>query len=89
MLPYKFGLILMGMKQKKKAKKKIKMGDSKKLRFSKLPILKNCSQKLHRLVLGLVGLVDAKGIDVTQCRWLSGIILKTAKKHKKCIFSLF
>jgi hypothetical protein len=35
-LPYKFGLIFMGMKQKKK--KKFKMADSNKLRFSKSPI---------------------------------------------------
>ena len=43
-----------------------KMADSKKLRFSKLLILKNVLRKFHRLVLGLVGLIDAKGIDVAQ-----------------------
>ena len=34
--------------------------------FSKPPILKIFSQKFHRLVLGLVGLIDAEGIDVAQ-----------------------
>ena len=43
-------------------KKNFKMSDSKKLRFSKLPILKKISWKFHALVLGLVGLIDAKGI---------------------------
>jgi hypothetical protein len=42
------------------------MADSKKLRFSKSPILKIISQKFHRLLLGLVGLIDAKGIDMAQ-----------------------
>ena len=42
-LPYKFGQILKGIKQKKE--KKIKMAASKKLRFSKSPILKIFSQK--------------------------------------------
>jgi hypothetical protein len=46
--------------------KKIKMADSKKLRFSKPPILKKISQKFQALVLALVGLIDAKGIDVAQ-----------------------
>ena len=50
-------------------KKKIKMADSKKLRFSKPSILKIFLRKFLRLVLGLVGLNDAKGIDVAQCIW--------------------
>ena len=57
----------MGKKQKKNfffRKKKFKMADSKKQRFSKSPILKIFSQKFHRWVLGLVGLNDAKGNDV-------------------------
>ena len=33
------------------------------VRFSKSPILKNFSRKFHRLVLGLVGLIDAKAIS--------------------------
>jgi hypothetical protein len=44
--------------------------DSKEISFSKPPILKVFSQKFHRLVLGLVGLNDAKGIDVVQRIWL-------------------
>ena len=46
------------------------MANSKKLRFSKLPILKIFSRKFHGLVLGLVELIDAKGIDVVQLIWL-------------------
>jgi hypothetical protein len=54
------------------AKKKFKMADSKKLRFSKPPILKKISWKFHGLVLGLVGFIDAKGIDVAQSIWWWG-----------------
>jgi hypothetical protein len=54
----------MGMKQKKKK------SDSKKLSFSIPPILNIFFQKFHGLVLELVGLVDAKGIDVAQPIWL-------------------
>ena len=39
-------------------------------RFSKSPILKKFSRKFHRLVLGLVGLIDAKAINVAQPIWL-------------------
>jgi hypothetical protein len=39
-------------------------------RFSKSPILKKISRKFHRLVLGLVRLIDVKGIDVAQPIWL-------------------
>ena len=63
-LPHNLCLILIRMKQKK-----IKKADSKKLRFSKSPILKKNLRKFHRLVLGLVGLIDAKGIDVAQPMW--------------------
>ena len=45
------------------------MADSKKQRFSKSPILKKFSRNFHRLILGLVGLVDAKGIDEAQRIW--------------------
>ena len=38
-------------------------------RFSKSPILKIFLSKFHGLVLGLVGLIDAKGIDVAQPIW--------------------
>jgi hypothetical protein len=60
----------MGIKKKKKKFQKFfKMADSKKLRFSKPPILNIFFQKFHGLVLGLVGLVDAKGIDEAQRIW--------------------
>ena len=64
-------LIFMGMKQFffSLKKKEIKMADLKKLRFSKLSILKIFSREFHRLVLGLVGLIDAKGINVAQWTW--------------------
>ena len=45
-------------------KKKIKMADSKKGHFSKSPILNIFLWKFYGLVLGLVELNDAKGIDV-------------------------
>ena len=57
-------LVFIEMKQKK-----IKMADSKKTHFSKLPILKIFSRKFLRFVLGLVGLNDAKGIDVAERVW--------------------
>ena len=71
-----------GMKQKKKkSEKKFKMAHSKKLRFSKSTILKFFSRKFHRLVLGLVRLNDAKGIDGStyMAVRLSNINSKTAK----------
>ena len=45
--------------EEKKIEKKIKMAESKNLRFSK-----------PGLVLGLVQLIDKKGIDVDQPIWL-------------------
>ena len=48
---------------------KFKMADPKKGHFSKSPILKIFSRKFLRLFLGLVGLNDAKGIDVAQRIW--------------------
>ena len=50
-------------------KKKFKMAESKKLRFSTPTILNIFFQKFHGLVLGLVELIDAKGIDVAQPIW--------------------
>ena len=38
-------------------------------RFSKSPILEIFLRKFHRLVLGLVGLIDAKAITVAQTIW--------------------
>ena len=72
------------MKQKKK-KKKFRTKNSKwpifqNGHFSKTPIFKNFLRKFHRLVLGLVGLIDAKGIKVAQpiVVRLSDIRAKTA-----------
>ena len=64
----------MGMKQKKNffLKKKFKMADSKKLSFSTSSKAEQFLPKFHGLVLGLVGLIDAKGINVTQPIWPSG-----------------
>ena len=53
-------------------KKKFKMADSKKLSFSTTPKAEQLSPNFHRLVLGLVGLIDAKGTNVTQPIWPSG-----------------
>ena len=51
-------------------KKKNQNGrDSKKTRFSKLTILEKISRKFHGLVLELVVLIYAKGIDVAQPIW--------------------
>ena len=50
-------------------KKKFKMADSKKGHFPSPPILNIFFQNFHGLVLGLVGLIDAKGIDGTQPIW--------------------
>ena len=46
--------------------KNSKWQTKKKKYFSKSPILKNFSLKIHGLVLGLVELIDAKGIAVAQ-----------------------
>ena len=58
------------------------MADSKKAHFSKSPILKIFSRKFLRLVLGLVGLNDAKGIDVAQRIWPWGCPTKAQKQPK-------
>jgi hypothetical protein len=60
------------MKQKKEKnfkKKNSKWPIFQNVRFSKSPILKIFSKIFYRLVLGLVGLIDAKGIDVAQPIW--------------------
>ena len=61
----------MGMKQKKYffEEKNSKWTIFQNGRFSKSSILKKISQQFHRLVLGLGGLIDAKGIDVAQPIW--------------------
>ena len=63
----KLGLIF--MKQEKFLfflKKLFQNGRLKKLRFSKAPILEIFLPKFHELVLGLVVLIYAKGIDLAQ-----------------------
>ena len=54
----------------KSKKKKSKMADSNEQSFSKSSILKKILRKFPGLVLGLVELIDAKGIDVAQPIWL-------------------
>ena len=51
-------------KKKNFLKKRIQNGH-----FSKSPILKFFFQKFHRSILGLVGLIDAKPINVAQDMW--------------------
>ena len=58
------------------------MADSKKAHFLKSPILKKFSRKFLRFVLGLVGLNDAKGIDVAQRIWPWGCPTKAQKQPK-------
>ena len=53
-------------KKKKNSKIKFKMADSKKLSFSTLPKAEQFPPKFLGLVLGLVGLIEAKGIAVDQ-----------------------
>ena len=56
-------------KEKKNLKKKFQNGRLKKAHFPILPILNIFSCKFHGLVLWLVGLIDAKGINVAQPIW--------------------
>jgi hypothetical protein len=46
------------------------MADSKTPHFSAPPILNIFSKKFHGFVLGLVELIDGKGIGVAQLLWL-------------------
>ena len=66
---------------------------TKKLRFSKPPILKKNFQKFHGLVFGLVGLIDTKGMDPAGSTFiavrLSDISTKTGKKCIFCVFRPF
>ena len=71
-LPYKFGLIFIKMKQKKNfvfEEKNSKWPIFQNGCFSKSPILEIFLRKFHRLVLGLVGLIDGIGIDLAQHMW--------------------
>ena len=64
----------MGMMQKNFVffEKNFKMADSKKLIFSTSPKAEQFLPKFHGLVLGLVGLIDAKDIDCAQPIWSRG-----------------
>ena len=52
--------------------KKIQNGRIKKQSFQLPPKAEQLSPKFHRLVLGLVELIDAEGINATQPIWPSG-----------------
>ena len=62
-LPKNLWLIFMGMKQN---------GQLKKTEFFKITNSQYFLRKFQRLVLGLVGLIDAKGIDLAQPIWSWG-----------------
>ena len=51
---------------------KFKMADSKKLSFSASSKAEQFLPKFHGLVLGIVGLIDEKGINMTQPIWPPG-----------------
>ena len=75
LLTNKLWHVFMGMKQKKIFfwwKKNSKWPTQKNWVFQLPPKAEQLSPKFYRLVLGLVGLIDAKGINVTQPIWPSG-----------------
>ena len=76
MIPHINGLGFSLIWSKKKIQngrlKKFKMAASKKPHFPAPPILNIFSWNFHGLVLGLVGLIDAKGIDLAQPVWSWG-----------------
>ena len=75
LLTNKLWLVFMRKKQKKNfffEKKNSKWPTQKNWVFQLPPKAEQLSPKFHRSVLGLVGLIDAKGINVTQPIWPSG-----------------
>ena len=60
------------------------MADSKKQSFSTSPKAEQFPPKFHGLVLGIVGLIDAKGINVTQpmCPLHQSILLSQGPIHE-------
>ena len=73
------------MKQKKIQNgrlRKFKMAASKKPRFLAPPILNIFSWNSHGLVLGIVELIDAKGIGMAQLIWLWGWLTEAQKQPK-------
>ena len=91
LIPKKLWPIFMGMKQKEKFswKKKSKMAESKKLSFSKSPILKRILWKF----CGLVSRIDwCEGFlygSTYMLDRLSDVSSKTGKKWIFCVFCLF
>ena len=72
-------------------KKKFKMADSKKTHFPAPSILNIFSWFFYGLVLGLVELINAKGIEMSQLIWSWGCLtnsLKTQKTHFLSVFEL-
>ena len=91
---YKRARFFTEMKQKKIQNgrlRKFKMAASKKPRFPAPPILNIFSWNFYGLVLGLVELIDAKGIEMSQLIWSWGCPtnnLKTQKTHFLSVFEL-
>ena len=83
----------MGIKQKKSFfEKKTQNGRLKKMSFSTSAKAEQFLSKFYRLVLGIVGLIDGKGINVTQPIRPSGCLMKAQKKAKntkKAVLALF
>ena len=69
--------------------KKFKMADTKKLSFSTSSKAEQFLPKFHGLVLGLVGLIDAMGIDKAQPIWPWGCPSKAQKQPKNAFSLLF
>ena len=76
MIPHIKGLDFSQRWSKKKNQngrlRKFKMAASKKPRFPAPPILNIFSWNFYGLILGLVELIDAKGIEMSQLIWLWG-----------------
>ena len=66
--------------------KKFKMADSKKPHFPAPPILNIFLWNFYGLVLGLVELIDAKGIGVAQLIWWWGCPTYAQKQAKNAFF---
>ena len=95
MIPHRNGLVFWLIWSKKKNQndrlRKFKMAASKNPRFPALPILNIFSWNFYGLVLGLIELIDAKGIEMSQLIWSWGCptnSLKTQKTHFLSVFEL-
>ena len=77
------------MKQKKiffLKKKNPKWPTQKNRVFQLPPKAEQLSPKFHELVLGLVELIDEKGIDVAHSIWLRHCLTKAQKQTKNSLF---